>query len=61
MPKLISISNFGCRPIMRKSFVVLGLLLLLVSAAAAQGKSKSWLRGSWAGTGYQTDTDGEST
>ena len=46
---------------MRKSFLVLGLLLLLTSTAAAQGKSKSWLRGSWAGTGYQTDTDGEST
>jgi hypothetical protein len=28
---------------------------------AAQGKNKSWLRGSWEGTGYQTDSDGEST
>jgi hypothetical protein len=47
--------------IMRKSFVVVGLLLLLASAVAAQGKSKSWLRGSWEGTGYQTDSEGEST
>ena len=47
--------------IMRKSIVVLGLLLLLASSVAAQGKNKSWLRGSWEGTGYQTDSGGEST
>lgn len=40
---------------MRKTLVVLGLLLLLASTAAAQDKNKSWLRGSWEGTGYQTD------
>ncbi len=40
---------------MRKPLVVFGLLLLLASTAAAQGKGKSWLRGSWEGTGYQTD------
>ena len=46
---------------MRKSFVVVGLLFLLSSAAAAQSKNRPWLRGSWEGTGYQTDSDGEST
>ena len=40
---------------MLKAIFVLGLLLLLATTAAAQGKSKSWLRGSWEGTGYQTD------
>ena len=40
---------------MRKPLIVLGLLLLLASTAAAQGKSKSWLRGTWEGTGYETD------
>jgi hypothetical protein len=40
---------------MRKSLVVLGLLLLLISTAAAQRSSRSWLRGTWEGTGYQTD------
>lgn len=40
---------------MRKNLVVLGLLLFLASTAAAQRSSKSWLRGSWEGTGYQTD------
>ena len=40
---------------MRTTLVVLGLLLVFSSPAAAQGKSKSWLRGSWEGTGYQTD------
>jgi hypothetical protein len=34
---------------------VLALLLLLVSAAAAQRSNRSWLRGTWEGTGYQTD------
>lgn len=34
----------------------LGLLLLLAcSAASAQSKSNSWIRGTWEGTGYQTD------
>ena len=46
---------------MRKSFVVVGLLLLLAFTVAAQGQNKSWLRGSWEGTGYQTDSEGEST
>ncbi|HEV7745167.1 MAG TPA: hypothetical protein VGO56_09250 [Pyrinomonadaceae bacterium] len=40
---------------MRKALVVLCLLLLLASTAAAQSKSKSWLHGFWEGTGYQTD------
>lgn len=39
----------------RKTLAVLGLLLLLLSTAAAQGSSGSWLRGTWEGTGYQTD------
>lgn len=42
---------------MHRTLAVLGLLLLLTSTAAAQGKSKSWLRGAWEGTGYQTDDD----
>lgn len=40
---------------MRKLLLVLCLLLLLTSTASAQSKSRSWLRGSWEGTGYQTD------
>jgi hypothetical protein len=35
-----------------------GLCLLLVlagSAASAQSKSTSWIKGTWEGTGYQTD------
>jgi hypothetical protein len=40
---------------MRKTLVVLCLLLLLTSSTSAQSKSKSWLRGFWEGTGYQTD------
>ena len=46
---------------MRKLLVVLGLLLLLASTAAAQSKSTSWLRGTWEGTGYQTDSAGDNT
>jgi hypothetical protein len=33
------------------------LLFMLATTAAAQGKSKFWLRGVWEGTGYQTDTN----
>jgi hypothetical protein len=34
----------------------LGLLLLLAGSVAwAQSKSNSWIRGTWEGTGYQTD------
>jgi hypothetical protein len=40
---------------MLRTPAVLVLLLLLASTAAAQGKSKPWLRGAWEGTGYQTD------
>ena len=40
---------------MRKTLVVLTLLLLLAFTSAAQGKRRSWLRGSWEGTGYQSD------
>ena len=40
---------------MLRTLAILALLLLLVSTAAAQGKSKPWLRGAWEGTGYQTD------
>lgn len=42
---------------MRQIIAVLGLLFLFVPAVAPQGKSKPWLRGTWEGTGYQTDTD----
>src|SRR6185436_3054068 len=31
------------------------LLLLAGSVASAQSKSNSWIRGTWEGTGYQTD------
>lgn len=31
------------------------LLLLVCSFASAQSKSNSWIRGTWEGTGYQTD------
>jgi len=31
------------------------LLLLACSLASAQSKSNSWMRGTWEGTGYQTD------
>jgi hypothetical protein len=31
------------------------LLLLALSAASAQSKSNSWIRGTWEGNGYQTD------
>ena len=42
---------------MLRTLTVLALLLLLVSPVTAQGKGKSWLRGAWEGTGYQTDND----
>ena len=42
---------------MRKMLIFLCLLLLLTSTAAAQSKSRSWLRGAWEGTGYQTDDE----
>lgn len=31
------------------------MLLLACSAASAQSKSNSWIKGTWEGTGYQTD------
>src|SRR4051794_1279466 len=34
---------------------ICGVLLLGCAAASAQAKSNSWLRGTWEGTGYQTD------
>ncbi len=40
---------------MGRSLAVLGLLLLLVPTAAAQRSKRSWLGGTWEGTGYQTD------
>ena len=40
---------------MKKRLVVIGFLLLLASTSPAQSKGKSWLRGTWEGTGYQTD------
>jgi hypothetical protein len=40
---------------MRKTLIVLCLLLLLASIASAQSQGRSWLLGSWLGTGYQTD------
>lgn len=41
---------------MRKTLLLLCVLVLLASTASAQSKSKAWqLRGFWEGTGYQTD------
>ena len=40
---------------MLRTLTVLALLVLTVSSATAQDKGKSWLRGNWEGTGYQTD------
>jgi hypothetical protein len=40
-----------------RTLIVLALLVLTVSSATAQDKGKSWLRGNWEGSGYQTDTD----
>lgn len=42
---------------MLRTLTVFGLLLLLASTAASQSKRKSWLRGAWEGTGYQTDSN----
>jgi hypothetical protein len=42
------------RNVLRCSAVVL-LLLLATSAGFAQKKSTAWIRGTWEGTGYQTD------
>jgi hypothetical protein len=41
--------------IFRKTVVLIGLLLILVSTVSSQNKQKHWLRGAWLGTGYQTD------
>ena len=38
-----------------KSFGPCLLLLLTCCVASAQSKSNSWIRGTWEGTGYQTD------
>ena len=38
-----------------KSFGPCLLLLLACCGASAQSKSNSWIRGTWEGTGYQTD------
>lgn len=40
---------------MRQFLVVTLFLLTLVGAVAAQTPQQDWLRGSWEGTGYQTD------
>jgi len=38
-----------------KSLVLAGLLLLSAGGVVAQSKAKSWIRGTWEGTGYQID------
>jgi hypothetical protein len=38
-----------------RSFGLCLLLLLACSAASAQSKSTAWIKGTWEGTGYQTD------
>jgi hypothetical protein len=40
---------------MRKLILAGGLLALLAPGLAAQTTNRSWLRGTWEGTGYQTD------
>lgn len=39
----------------RRALILIGLLLLLVTSAAAQSNRRPWLRGVWEGTGYQND------
>jgi hypothetical protein len=47
----------GAKEKLMKRFALAACLLLL-SAAAVCGQTRGgWLRGEWAGTGYQTDTD----
>jgi hypothetical protein len=41
--------------VLRPAVLLIGLFLILVPNLAAQNKSRSWLHGSWEGTGYQTD------
>ncbi len=41
--------------VMRRAVLLIGLFLVLVPNLAAQNKSRSWLHGTWQGTGYQTD------
>lgn len=38
-----------------RSFGICCVLFLSCAAVSAQAKSTSWLRGTWDGTGYQTD------
>lgn len=46
---------FQPQVLIRHAVVLIGLFLILVPNVAAQNKQKSWLRGAWEGTGYQTD------
>jgi hypothetical protein len=41
--------------ILVRTFGVALLLVLLSGSLAAQTKAKNWIKGSWEGTGYQTD------
>ena len=41
--------------ILLRTFGAAILLLLLCATLAAQTKSNNWIKGSWEGTGYQTD------
>jgi hypothetical protein len=40
-----------------RSFGLCLLLLLACGVASAQSTSNSWIRGTWEGTGYQTDSE----
>ncbi len=42
---------------MRRFALAAGLLLLSASLASGQAARGGWLRGEWAGTGYQTDSN----
>ena len=45
------------REALRKQLSVVALLLLLTPLTELQARTSSWLRGTWAGAGYQTDTE----
>jgi hypothetical protein len=52
--------NFRCPNIMKRRILIVMcgtvlLTLLLSSAIQAQTRSSGWLKGTWEGTGYQTD------
>lgn len=43
------------KTVIRRSVILIGLVLLVVTSAASQSSRRPWLRGVWEGTGYQND------